>query len=176
MILKLKQTPGIYVVGFMGAGKSTVGKLLAEQIGWPFVDIDDDIEAQNQSSISEIFELFGETAFREMESEAIRARVDAVKRGLPLVMAVGGGAFAQPQNYDLLENHGVTIWLDCPLELIRRRIGQQTHRPLARDPKRFEELYRARRQAYARADYTVPIYNDNPDVAVQEIMLLPLFR
>ena len=74
MILKLRQTPGLYLVGFMGCGKSTIGKLLADRLGWGFADIDKDIEASQQRSISDIFDSLGEEVFRRMESEALQAR------------------------------------------------------------------------------------------------------
>ena len=121
MILKLKRTPGIYLVGFMAAGKSTVGRMLADELGWTFIDIDDDIEAQEQTSIAEIFEIRGEEAFREIETAVICKRVQMVQRGRPTVVALGGGAFTRDPNYELLEDNGVTVWLDCPLKVVEQR-------------------------------------------------------
>src|SRR6185436_19693212 len=100
VILKLKQTPGLYLVGFMGSGKTTIGKLLADRLGWSFADIDEDIAASQQRSISDIFDSLGEQAFRRMETEALRARVKAVARGIPMVIALGGGAAAQAGNLE----------------------------------------------------------------------------
>ena len=91
------------------------------------------------------------------------------------MVALGGGAFSQPQNYELIENNGVTIWLDCPLPLIRRRLEACTNRPLARDPGKFEVLYYTRRESYARADYRIDITGDDPGVAVDQVLKLPLF-
>jgi shikimate kinase len=175
MILKLKRTPGIYLVGFMASGKTTIGRLLAERLGWQFVDLDEEIEAQQGASIAAIFDKYGEHEFRRIENEAIRARVCLIERGTPTVVALGGGSFAQPVNLDLLENNGVTIWLDCPFETVRHRVGQTSHRPLARDPQRFEELYHARRPAYARADYCIQVDSDDPSVAVEAVLNLPIF-
>jgi shikimate kinase len=172
---KLKQTPGLYLMGFMGSGKTTIGRMLAERLGWNFVDIDDDIEAAERRSISDIFDTLGEDAFRRMESDAIARRVHAVACGRPTVMALGGGAAAQPCNVDLIENHGVTIWLSCPFEMVVRRVGQDSSRPLARDLKKFEELYYSRQQAYERADFRVEIEDDDPLAAVDAILKLPLF-
>ena len=93
MILKLKRTPGIYLIGFMGSGKSTVGRMLADQIGWRFADIDDDVEAAAKTSITELFTERGEEEFRRFESEAIRQRVRRIQSGHPMVLALGGGAF-----------------------------------------------------------------------------------
>jgi len=78
------------------------------------------------------------------------------------VLALGGGAFTAPANRDLLQNNGVTVWLDCPFEIVERRVALAAHRPLARDPRQFAALYHARREAYALADVRVPIENDNP--------------
>jgi shikimate kinase len=164
----LQQTPGIYLVGFMGSGKTTVGRLLARRLGWRFLDLDDAIEAAQGATISAIFDTRGEAEFRRIETEAIRAAVGEV----PAVVALGGGAFAQPANRALLEGHGVSVWLDCPLELARARVLRATHRPLARDPVRFEQLYDARRESYALADARVVIESDDPAAAVEAILAL----
>ena len=176
MILKLKRTPGIYLVGFMGSGKSTIGRLLAERIGWHFVDLDEEVEAAEKMSILEIFETRGEAEFRRVERERMRERVRAIECGRPTVLALGGGAIAQPENYALVENNGVTIWLDCPFETVRRRVAPASHRPLARDRVSFAQLYETRRESYARADYRIPIESDDPAVAVEAVLRLPLFK
>ena len=175
MISKLKRTPGIYLVGFMGSGKSVVGGLLAQRLGWTWCDIDTDIESQRGIAINEIFDAFGEDEFRRLETEAIGKRVRMIQAGTPMVVALGGGAFVREQNYDLVENNGVTVWLDCPLPLIRRRLEGSTSRPLARDPEKFELLYWARRGSYALADYRIDIDSDDPAAAVKAVLQLPLF-
>src|ERR1700733_1254910 len=111
MLLKLKRTPGLYLVGFMGSGKSAVGRLLADELGWSFADIDEDIETAQGISISEIFDQRGEEEFRGIEHEALRQRVREVECGKPMVLALGGGAFVLPANRKLLEERGVTVWL-----------------------------------------------------------------
>ena len=175
MILKLKRTPGIYLTGFMASGKTTIGRLLAEELGWHFTDLDEEIEARQGISIAQIFDTRGEQEFRRIESEAIRAHVRSVERGRPAVIALGGGAFVQPENLSLLDDHGITIWLDCPLEIVRQRVAQASHRPLARDAQRLEELYRERQAVYARAAYRILIESDEPSVAIAAILNLPLF-
>ncbi len=175
MKLKLVRTPGIYLVGFMGSGKTTVGKLLAERLGWTFADLDDDIEAEQNTSIAEIFEKQGEDRFREIETEAIRKRVRMVRSGRPMVLALGGGAFVRQENYELLTDHGVTVWLDCPLNLAWRRVSICTNRPLAKDCGGFGELFEARRPSYARAEYRVEVISDDAEVVVDAICALPLF-
>jgi shikimate kinase len=176
MILKLKRTPGIYLVGFMGSGKSTIGRLLADRIGWHFVDLDAEIEATQGMRILEIFETRGEAEFRRIEREKMRALVRAIESGRPTVLALGGGAIVQPENYALVENNGVAIWLDCPFETVRRRVESASHRPLARDPVSFAQLYEARRESYARADYRIAIESDDPAVVVEAALRLPLFK
>jgi shikimate kinase len=175
MILKLKRTPGLFLVGFMGVGKSTVGRALARHLGWRFADLDEDIESTERMSIPEIFEKRGESEFRRAEKTALQRRIADVSRGVPWVIAVGGGCFAQPENYDLIQNHGVTIWLDAPLELVRSRISSSSHRPLARDPASFEQLYQTRRPAYEKADYRIPVAGGGSSAALEEILRLPLF-
>src|SRR5438477_119802 len=149
MLLKLKRTPGIYLVGFMGCGKSTVGRALADHIGWNFVDLDQEIEQKQGASIAEIFEQKGEAGFREIESAALRERVKLVDCGRPYVIALGGGAFLSDANVKTLTRSGVTIWLDCPLDTIERRVAGFDHRPLARDPDKLRELYESRRASAA---------------------------
>jgi shikimate kinase len=174
MILKLKRTPGIYLVGFMGCGKSTVGHALAEELGWRFVDLDADIEKAEGSSIGEIFESRGEPAFRLLEAAALRNAVRKVECGQPHVIALGGGAFAQENNTALLADKGISIWLDCPFETVQRRVAGDQRRPLARDAHKFRTLYDDRRPAYARSDYRVEIHGDDCADAVQQILALGL--
>jgi shikimate kinase len=176
MILKLKNTPGIYLAGFMGSGKSTIGRLLADRLGWHFVDLDEEIEAAAGIRIFEIFDTRGEAEFRRLEREMMRDRVRAIERGRPTVMALGGGAIVAAENFALIENNGITIWLDCPLETVHRRVGETSHRPLARNPEEFARLYESRRESYARADYRIPIDVDDPAVIVESVLRLPLFK
>ncbi len=175
MILKLKQTPGIYLVGFMGCGKSSVGRALADELGWSFFDLDEEIERAASSTVVELFESRGEPAFRELETAALKKRVQHVRMGRPQVVALGGGAFSTQENYELASNHGITIWLDTPFELIEARVAKETHRPLARDPLRFRHLFEERRDDYARADYRIPTEEDSPEAIVARIISLPLF-
>src|SRR5580658_9562542 len=126
MILKLKRTPGIYLVGFMGCGKSTVGRALADELGWHFTDLDNEVEGSAGCTISEIFDTQGEEMFRTLEASALAQRVRAVQSGRPQVIALGGGALMNDKNFELVSNHGVVVWLDAPFELIEKRVAAES--------------------------------------------------
>jgi shikimate kinase len=175
MTLKLKRTPGVYLVGFMAAGKSTVGRALAEQLGWSFADIDQEIEAEQGVTVAEIFQNKGEDRFRDLETEMIRRHVTAVRSGVPQVIALGGGAFVQQRNWELLENNGVTIWLDCPFDLVCERLNGDDSRPLARDRHRLSKLFEDRRPLYSRADFRLEITDEETSLVVSRILNLPIF-
>jgi shikimate kinase len=176
MNLKLERTPGIYLVGFMGSGKSTVGRRLAHHVGWSFFDLDDEIEAAERTPIAVIFDSRGETEFRRIEAQMLRQHVASIERGQPAVLALGGGAFAQSQNRQVVENNGVTVWLDCPFEIVFRRVAPTSHRPNARDPEKFRALYWERVESYRLADIHVAIESDDADQTVEAILKHPLFQ
>jgi shikimate kinase len=176
VILKLKRTPGIYLVGFMGSGKTTVGRLVAEEIGWRFADLDDDIEHEQRTTITHLFSTVGEEAFRQIEHRALVRRIRRIQSGHPTVLALGGGTFTRDDNIELANDNGVSIWIDATLDLVRSRVAGSTHRPLAKDQERFEKLYNDRRHSYSRADYRIAVTeNNSPDVAAQ-ILDLPIFH
>ena len=175
MNVKLKGTPGIYLVGFMGSGKSTIGRLLAHRMGWSFFDTDDEIEAAEKTSIAAIFDSRGEAECRRIEAEIVREHARWIERGRAAVVALGGGAFAEPGNRRVVEDHGVTVWLDCPLRVVERRLAHASHRPLARDPIRMKSLFEQRRADYARADYRIETGEDDPAAIASRILALPLF-
>ena len=176
MNLRLKRTPGIYLVGFMGSGKTTIGRLLADRLGWPFFDLDEEIEARERTTIATIFETRGEAEFRRLEAAALERHVYAVESGRPAVMALGGGAFVALANRQLLLRNGVTVWLDCPFPIVEQRVRQATHRPLARDPEQFVALYQARRDVYRLAEIHVQVEGDDPSIAVDLILAHPLMK
>ena len=123
-------TRAIALVGLMGAGKTTVGRRLAARLGLPFVDSDAAIEQAEGMSIAEMFDSRGEAAFRARERQAIAALAD----GSPRVIAVGGGAFADESNRNLLLERSTVIWLDAPFEILARRLAGGGDRPLLRGP------------------------------------------
>jgi shikimate kinase len=168
----MKPVPGLYLVGFMASGKTTVGRALAQELGWPFIDIDTEIEAREGLAISQIFLEHGESRFRSVETEVIRQ----FAAGSPAVIALGGGAFVQPVNRELIESSGVSVWLDCPLEMIRKRLGDDSLRPLAANRNCLEKLFAERRPLYARANHRIDIDTDDLPEIVRRILALPIFQ
>jgi len=142
----------VVLVGFMGAGKTSVGRELGRQLGWQFVDLDDRVETRERRMIAEIFRSSGEAEFRRAEHEALRELLNEVESER-LVVAVGGGAFARSENASLLEGNFIaTIFLDASAdELWKRCCDDRTERPLRRDEREFRQLYESRRPRYLDA-------------------------
>jgi shikimate kinase len=162
----------IYLLGFMGSGKSTVGNLLAGALGWPLIDLDTVIEAGQGLSIREIFENSGEPFFRQVEHAALTAASQAE----PAVIALGGGTFAQPSNVALIrEAGGTTVWLDCPPDLLRTRCAGMEHRPLFRDEQAFTQLFAERLPYYRLADFRISTEGRKPEEVVEQILSLRVF-
>ena len=176
MNLTLKRTPGLFLVGFMGSGKTTVGRLLARELGWQFADTDADIEADQGKTIPRIFDEQGEEYFRQVEHEMIRRRVVKIKMGQPMIVSLGGGAFTREENVALIRGNGVSVWLDCAWDVICHRVGQSSHRPLARDPERMAELFAARHPFYEQADFHIKVTQDDSQQAFRDILALPVFQ
>ncbi|MFQ5694555.1 MAG: shikimate kinase [Terriglobia bacterium] len=165
----------LFLLGFMGCGKSTVGRLLAEQLGWRFLDLDTEIESRQRRTINQIFSEKGEPYFRQVERGILQEILDGSSE-LALVVALGGGTFAQPGAADLIRARGgVTVWLDCPLEELRRRCRDVTDRPLARDAATFQQLYLQRLPFYQRADFRVDAHQSDPRRVVEEIVQCSVF-
>jgi shikimate kinase len=168
----------IFLVGFMGSGKSTLGPRLAARLTCEFLDLDARIEAAAGCSINEIFDRQGETAFREIEhGELVRVLSEGTAGG-QRVVALGGGAFTQTRNIDLIENSGaVSIWLDAPPQVLLARCGRQSlDRPLARDRDRFLKLYSERLPFYKRATVRVNTAASVKDVVEEILTALRLRR
>lgn len=172
---KLKRAPGVYLAGFMASGKTTVARLLADRLGWDFIDLDAAIEASENTTIALLFETRGELEFRRIETEALRKITRKIDRGMPAVVALGGGSFAQSANVKLIEAHGISIWMDCPFETIENRILETDSRPLARDREQFRRLYEERRAAYELANYRIDA-DCEVERAVESILALPCWK
>lgn len=144
----------VTVVGMMGAGKTAVGRALAELLSVPFLDCDAEIEAAANMSIGEVFARDGEAFFRDREAEVI-ARLLA--QG-PMVLSTGGGAFLAERNRQAISKAGVSLWLRADIDLLWQRVRHKTTRPLLRtdNPRQtLTEIYEARRDTYALADLVV---------------------
>jgi len=149
----------VYLTGFMGAGKSTVGRVLAELLGWPFVDLDASIEAQQETSIAEIFSSRGQVGFRQLESEALRS----LDNSTAMVVATGGGVLSVPENRQWMRAHGITVWLDVPFEVVMERLGStsQETRPLFESEPRARELFAERQGEYGDSDLQIEVLSSH---------------
>jgi shikimate kinase len=152
-------TPAVVLIGFMGAGKSSVGRALAEQLGWSFEDLDERIERRERRKVPEIFGESGESEFRRVEHAALKELLSELRAGAERIVALGGGAFVQRRNARLVEAGGVpTVFLDAEVAELWRRCKQQAEgqgmeRPLLGNLKSFRELYETRRPHYLRASF-----------------------
>jgi len=142
----------VFLVGFMAAGKSRVGRLLARSAGWPFRDLDSDIEAREGRPVADLIVEHGESDFRERETAALK-RCGSLERA---VIATGGGAFTLERNRRLIGRLGRSVWIDPPWDVLCSR-AQRSHRrrPLFESPVQARELYDRRLDAYRQADIRV---------------------
>jgi len=152
-----RTTAPIILVGFMGAGKTTVGRSLAAQLGGAFVDLDDFITDSTNRSPQRIIDEDGEAAFRAIETETLRAALAIEAR--PLVIATGGGAWTVERNRLIMREFDcLVVWLDAPFELSWQRIAMTGDtRPLARDEQRARLLYQERRALYCLATLRIEV-------------------
>ena len=165
----------VFLVGFMGAGKTSIGQALGALLNWEFEDLDDRIERREGQSVSEIFRDFGEEKFRETERTALKQLLNELQ-GAAKVIALGGGAFVQQENALLLERTGMpTVFLDAPVEELWRRCSEQARalgetRPLVSDFEQFRKRYENRRQRYAKASVTIQTGNRPVEKIAAEIV------
>ncbi len=152
---------GVFLVGYMGAGKTSVGRALARRLNWAFEDLDDRIERLERRTVPEIFRDSGESEFRRAEHAAVRDVLSELEGGAVKVVALGGGAFVQESNAALLGASGVpTVFLDAPVEELWQRCLKQAgetgaERPLLRSIDQFRELYETRRKHYLQASHKI---------------------
>ncbi len=157
------------LVGMMGAGKSSVGRRLAARLGATFKDADSEIELAAGCSVSEIFERYGEPAFRDGERKVIARLL----KEPPLVLATGGGAFVDPQTRSRLKESAVTVWIKAPVEVLMNRVSRRGDRPLLRTANPRDTLARLLEQRapiYAEADLTIESDEGPHSTVVDQIL------
>jgi shikimate kinase len=166
-----RQVSAVALVGFMGAGKTTVGEALAARLGWRFNDVDRLIQHKDGRTIEQIFQLSGEPVFRQIEQAALKDALDGLK-AIPSVLALGGGAFTDQENHRLLASADVAIvFLDAPVEELYRRCEQPgVVRPLRRSLDQFRELYERRRPSYGNSSLKVLTGGKDIPSVVEEIV------
>jgi shikimate kinase len=156
----------VYLVGFMGAGKSTLARRLAARLDWRAEDIDQRIEARDGRTVSAIFAAQGEPYFRDLERAVL---LDL----LPLrhaVVATGGGTFADPDNRRLINRDGLSVWIDVPYRSIVERVPADGRRPLSADRASFERLFQARRAIYEQAHVRLDAGDHGVDALVEQLL------
>ena len=156
----------VFLIGFMGSGKSTVGPLLARTLSVPFADLDELIVNAEGRSISSLFARDGEERFRELETRLLLQVVDSP----PAVLALGGGTLLRPGNRRTIREKGASVWLKVSLREALRRCEEGNGRPLARDPGEFTTLYELRQPIYEECDLHIDVDKKRPEAICQEIV------
>ena len=159
------KTDKIYLVGFMGAGKSSVARALARRLDWRALDVDELIEQREHQAVAQIFSKHGEPYFRAVERQVLMDQVPSRH----LVVATGGGTFVDAQNRSVINRDGLSVWLDVPIERLIACVPNDGRRPLAADRAEFERLYLARRAAYEHANYRVDAGHSRIPAIVEEL-------
>jgi shikimate kinase len=159
----------VVIVGLMGAGKSTIGKRVAQMLGLNFIDADTEIETVSRMSIPELFENYGEPEFRDLERRVIKR----ILRSGPRVLATGGGAFMNEATRKAISKAGVSVWLKAELEVLMERVSRKSNRPLLKttDPRAtMQKLMDERYPVYAQADVTIISRDEKKDVMAAEVV------
>lgn len=156
----------VYLVGFMGSGKTTIARALAKRLDWRAIDIDHAVEQRERLPVADIFAKHGEPYFRIAERTALTEQL-GIRQA---VVATGGGTFVDPQNRAMINADGLSIWLDIPLERALSRVPADGRRPLAADRESFERLYHLRRAAYQHAHVRVDAGRQGVDALVEQLM------
>lgn len=161
----------IYLVGFMGAGKTTVGRELASRVGAPFFDLDELIETAEGMTIKEMFATQGEPYFRKRERDILRS----TRHLASAVIATGGGTYTFEENIQFIRAEGLSVYLSAPYALLRSRIGSKaSERPMYRDDISTHELYANRIKFYRMSDLTVDVREEETPGEIVERLLLEM--
>lgn len=169
---ELKASRHVFLVGFMGSGKTTAGRELARRRGWEFIDLDQTIEQTAARTIDAIFREQGEAAFRQHETAALQNLLHSKESQGFQVIALGGGAFVQPANRTLIDSvRAEVIFLDAPVDELLRRCRAQSEvvRPLLQNESRFRRLYDERRPHYQTARIKIDTHQRTVNDVVDEI-------
>lgn len=164
-----KRARNLVLVGFMGAGKSTLGKLLAQRLGWRFIDLDHVIEARAGRSIKEIFSASGEETFRDLESAVLHSLLELER----CVIATGGGVVGRAENWVAMRQLGPIVYLSASWEVLISRLDGCSDRPLAgkdQGVERIRQLHDSRLALYRQADLTVDTGRGDPAYGVADIV------
>ncbi|MCX8999208.1 shikimate kinase [Rhizobiaceae bacterium BDR2-2] len=156
-------------VGLMGAGKSAIGRMVAQELGLPFVDSDHEIERVSRMTITELFTAYGEAEFRALETRVIERLLQTG----PRVVSTGGGAFINPNTRQQIKGSGLSIWLRAELDVLWDRVSRRDGRPLLKtvNPKEtLENLMKERYPIYAEADLTVQSRDVRKDAIVRDVL------
>ncbi|WP_377402167.1 shikimate kinase [Rhizobium helianthi] len=156
-------------VGLMGAGKSVIGRMVAQQLSLPFMDTDAEIERVSRMTISELFASYGEVEFRALETRVM----ERLLKGGPRVISTGGGAFINERTRAAIKRDGVSVWLRADLEVLWERVCRREHRPLLKteNPKQtLENLMNQRYPIYAEADLTVESRDVRKETVTAEVL------
>lgn len=156
----------IFLTGFMGCGKSTIGELLASRLQWRFYDLDAQIEAGLGNTVREVFATSGEKAFREQEKILLREIIQKNRT----VISLGGGTLLDRENIVAVKKSGILIWLNAPLAVLRKRLGNEDVRPLLDGVDSLEYLYRNRIAGYENAQLEIDASGNNPGLIVNGII------
>jgi shikimate kinase len=161
--------PRLFLAGFMGSGKTTLGQLLAEKLEWRFVDLDARIEEAVGMPIAQVFELYGESAFRRFEHDALAGVAAERPR---TIVALGGGSFVGEVNRAVIRRSGISVWLDVPFPAIALRVAGDPARPLAASADQLYLLFRSRLPFYHEADVRLRAGDAPPDALAKELLRL----
>ena len=153
----------------MGAGKTTVGRRLAKKLGWKFIDLDEEIERSERRAVADIFQEHGEAHFRQIERLALK-RISSAASAEKSIIALGGGAFLDPENRDVAETTGLTVWLKVSFARIADRVRIDGTRPKFTNKEQAEALYHGREPYYALAKVHVSTDEGSPETVADEII------